>query len=58
MGLGYRFAWTLAKAGAKVVVTARTKSKLEKLGEAINDFGGLCVVEPLDMRDRSAIRNV
>mgnify|MGYP002866105879 FL=1 len=56
MGLGYRFAWTLAKAGAKVVVTARTKSKLEKLGEAINDFGGLCVVEPLDMRDRSAIR--
>ena len=38
MGLGYRFAWTLAKAGAKVVVTARTKSKLEKLGEAINDL--------------------
>ena len=55
-GLGYRFAWTLARAGAKVIATARSIEKLEKLAEKIESVDGKCYVETLDMRDREAIR--
>ena len=56
VGLGRRFAWTLAKAGAEVIVAARSTDKLMSLSEEIEKCGGSCVVETLDMRDRTAIR--
>lgn len=56
MGLGRRFAWTLARAGADVVLTARSLDKLEALAGEIAAFGGRCSVVPLDVRDRDAIR--
>ena len=55
-GLGYRFAWTLAKAGARVIATARSTDKLLGLAKEISKFQGECVVETLDMRAREAIR--
>lgn len=55
-GLGYRFAWTLARAGAEVVLAARSVDKLEALGEKIAEFGGRFVTAALDVRDRAAIR--
>lgn len=56
MGLGRRFAWTLARAGAEVVLAARSVDKLDEVGEAIAAFGGRYRVVPLDVRDRDAIR--
>jgi len=55
-GLGYRFAWALAKAGARVIATARSTDKLLGLAKEIGNFQGECIVETLDMRDREAIR--
>lgn len=56
MGLGQRFGWTLAKAGAEVILTARSEDKLHALADTIRSFGGRCVVAKLDVRDRDAIR--
>ena len=40
MGLGKRFAWTLARAGGEVILAARSEDKLKELGAAIAAFGG------------------
>ena len=56
MGLGRRFGWTLARAGAEVVLAARSVDKLETLGEEIAAFGGRFQIVKLDVRDRDAIR--
>ncbi|MCB1749293.1 MAG: SDR family oxidoreductase [Gammaproteobacteria bacterium] len=55
-GLGRRFGWALARAGAEVVLAARSVDKLERLGEAIAAFGGRYQVVALDVRDRAAAR--
>ena len=55
-GLGYRFAWTLARAGAEVVLAARSVDKLEALAERIAEFDGKSITVSLDVRDRDAIR--
>ena len=55
-GLGRRFAWTLARAGAEVILAARSHDKLESLGEEIQTFGGSFQIAALDVRDRDAIR--
>ncbi|MGR8919582.1 MAG: SDR family NAD(P)-dependent oxidoreductase [Gammaproteobacteria bacterium] len=55
-GLGRRFAWTLARAGAEVILAARSVDKLEALGSEIEAFGGRYVSASLDVRDRGAIR--
>jgi len=57
MGLGKRFAWTLARAGAETILTARSVEKLELLGKSITEFGGRYRVVKLDVRDRDAIRD-
>ena len=56
MGLGKRFSWTLARAGAEVILAARSEDKLRELADSIAAFGGKCVCVSLDVRDRAAIR--
>lgn len=56
MGLGRRFAWTLARAGAEVILAARSVDKLAELGKEIDAFGGRYQTVALDVRDRDAIR--
>lgn len=50
-GLGWRFAQTLAAAGAAVVATARRVDRLEDLARAITASGGRCRAAGLDVRD-------
>ncbi len=56
MGLGKRFGWTLARAGAEVILAARSEDKLRELADSIAAFGGKCLCVALDVRDRGAIR--
>ena len=55
-GLGRRFAWTLARAGAEVLVAARSVDKLETLKNQIEEFGGKAITAALDVRNREEIR--
>jgi NADP-dependent 3-hydroxy acid dehydrogenase YdfG len=55
-GLGRRFAWTLARAGADVLIAARSVDKLKSLQEEIHAFGGKATPVTLDVRDRESIR--
>lgn len=55
-GLGRRFAWTLARAGAEVVIAARSEDKLVSLKQEIEQFGGSAICVSLDVRDRQKIR--
>lgn len=50
-GLGQRFARVLAKAGAKVALTARRVDKLEALAAEIRASGGVAEVFALDVTD-------
>jgi NAD(P)-dependent dehydrogenase (short-subunit alcohol dehydrogenase family) len=54
-GIGYQVAKTLAMAGAKVGVTARTATKLQDLCDEINTEGGTAAAYPADMLDMDAI---
>ena len=54
-GLGYRFARTIAAAGAKVAVTARRVDRLEELAREIERDGGTCVPIALDVTDDESI---
>lgn len=40
VGLGKRFAETLAEAGADIVITARNKERLDKTGAELKQYGG------------------
>lgn len=53
-GLGWRFARTLAAAGAHVAATARRVDKLNELAELIHADGGVCVPIELDVTDAEA----
>jgi NAD(P)-dependent dehydrogenase (short-subunit alcohol dehydrogenase family) len=55
VGLGRRFALTLASAGAAVAVAARRTDKLEELRKEIEAAGGTCLPVPLDMTDADQI---
>jgi len=57
-GLGRRFACTLAAAGARVAMAARSVEKMTSLAAEIRGAGGVCDVYALDVRDRAAIRHV
>lgn len=57
-GLGIAIARTLAEAGAKVVLTSRSKDKLEKVAEDILANGNHASVIPCDMQDINSIRNL
>lgn len=55
-GLGRCFARTLARAGARVALCARSIEKMQTLAEELRAEGGQCEVYALDVRDRAAIR--
>ena len=48
----------LAKKGAKVVLVGRTREKLEKVADEITASGGVCRIEPADVTDEPAIRDM
>ena len=48
----------LAKKGAKVVLVGRTASKLESVASQIKAAGGICRVEPGDVTDENAMRDI
>jgi len=54
-GIGAATAEALGKAGAHVILTARTASGLEAVEEAIHAAGGSATIAPLDLTDSAAI---
>jgi NAD(P)-dependent dehydrogenase (short-subunit alcohol dehydrogenase family) len=54
-GLGYRFATTLAAAGASVAVASRRLDRLTQLAKEIESSGGTAFPVELDMTDAAAI---
>ncbi len=50
-GIGRRVALLLAKAGARVVVTARTSDELDTLVQEIEASGGIAASVPVDLTD-------
>jgi NAD(P)-dependent dehydrogenase (short-subunit alcohol dehydrogenase family) len=54
-GLGYATAMNLAREGAHVIATARTKGGLEELDDEIKLTGGSATLVPMDIRDFDAI---
>ncbi len=54
-GIGAATAEALGKAGAHVILTARTASGLEGVEEAIHAAGGSATIAPLDLTDSAAI---
>jgi NAD(P)-dependent dehydrogenase (short-subunit alcohol dehydrogenase family) len=57
-GLGYRFARTLAAAGASVVIAARRLDKLEDLSARITADGGRCHAVACDVTDAEQLAGV
>ena len=54
-GIGAATAEALARAGAHVVLVARTGSALEAVEERIHDAGGHATIAPLDLTDGASI---
>jgi NAD(P)-dependent dehydrogenase (short-subunit alcohol dehydrogenase family) len=57
-GLGVRFAKTLARCGAQVVLTARRLDRLEGIAAEIKAAGGKAVSLQLDVTDADQLKNV
>ena len=55
-GLGEKFALTLAKAGADVVVSSRTLASLDKIKGEIEALGRQCFAVELDVRSLDSIK--
>ena len=54
-GIGFTTAKKLAAAGAKVILVARTKEKLDETAKIIESIGGEAFVYPCDLNDMKAI---
>src|SRR3712207_4475697 len=54
-GIGAATAEALARAGAHVVITARTAGDLEQVEERIHGAGGSATIAPLDLTDGDSI---
>jgi NAD(P)-dependent dehydrogenase (short-subunit alcohol dehydrogenase family) len=54
-GIGAATAQALAKAGAHVILTARTAGGLEEVEDAIHAAGGSATIAPLDLTDGTSI---
>jgi len=54
-GIGAATAEALAKAGAHVILVARTATALEGVEERIHEAGGSATIAPLDLTDADAI---
>ena len=48
----------LAEQGAKVVLVGRTREKLVKVADEIAASGGVCRIEPADVTDEAAVRDM
>jgi NAD(P)-dependent dehydrogenase (short-subunit alcohol dehydrogenase family) len=57
-GIGAATAQTLARAGAHVILTARTSAGLEEVEEAIHEAGGTATIAPLDLADGPGLRKL
>ena len=55
-GLGRHFARTLAQAGARVTLCARSVDRMETLAASLREEGAQVHVQALDVRDRASIR--
>ena len=54
-GLGERFASTLARAGADLVITSRTLDSLQKMKDEAESLGRKCLAVELDVRSMESI---
>lgn len=54
-GIGAQFARSLAKMGAKIVLTARRFKKLEGLANEINSDGGIAFAVAMDVTDETSV---
>jgi NAD(P)-dependent dehydrogenase (short-subunit alcohol dehydrogenase family) len=54
-GIGAAIAEALARAGAHVVITARTAADLEAVEERIHEAGGSATIAPLDLTESDSI---
>src|SRR3954462_7542483 len=54
-GIGAATAEALGKAGAHVILTARTTGGLEEVEERIHEAGGSATIAPLDLTDGESI---
>jgi NAD(P)-dependent dehydrogenase (short-subunit alcohol dehydrogenase family) len=57
-GLGQAFAESLARAGATVIIVARSESQLQDTTQAIKQAGGRALAFAADVADRQAIERV
>jgi NAD(P)-dependent dehydrogenase (short-subunit alcohol dehydrogenase family) len=57
-GIGAATAEALAKAGAHVILTARTAQALEQVEERIHESGGTATIAPMDLTDSENIRKL
>ena len=57
-GLGLTFARALARAGADVVITSRTRASLEPVEAELTALGRRIVALELDVRDEASIRRM
>jgi len=55
-GLGWRFAQTLAQAGARVALAARSSDKLDALKREIESAGGQACAVKMDVTDIASVR--
>lgn len=54
-GIGRALALDMARAGAHVVLLARTKGALEEIDDEIRDFGGTATLLPLNLRHNAKV---
>jgi NAD(P)-dependent dehydrogenase (short-subunit alcohol dehydrogenase family) len=57
-GLGQAIALQSARAGATVVLAARTEKRLEKVAAAVQEIGGTALVVPTDITDDDAVQHL
>jgi NAD(P)-dependent dehydrogenase (short-subunit alcohol dehydrogenase family) len=57
-GIGAATAQALARAGAHVIITARTSAGLEEVEESIHQAGGTATIAPVDLTDSASIRKL
>lgn len=57
-GLGSAIALQSARAGAAVVLAARTERRLEKVAAAVEEAGGAALVVPTDITDDDSVRRL
>lgn len=57
-GLGAAIALQSARAGASVVLSARTEKRLEKVAAAVHEIGGTATVVPADVTDDDSVQRL